>query len=236
MGGFTPCDCSIREHSSDQIKEQQAHQGQQGAARQYDKKYLEIILERALRLVELSVNLVVGHLRGGLGMAVHIGTDSAPVVDMRDGIRIFVAQHLVHGFAGFDMTVKAIGDSFIQKPGGLAVKRFAVGKYRFGGQFMPGDDLVIVMASGTHFGDVFRVSDLVQPGRYVVVKSVDKFIGFMTNPAAAQGDIGYTGTHPFEKRQRSVERVFMAILARRDVIRIFFGLSFFIGFGMRTGG
>jgi hypothetical protein len=83
------------------------------------------------------------------------------------------------------MTVEAIGDSFIQEAGRLAVKRFAVGKYGFGGQAVPGDDLVIVMASGTHFGNVFRVSDLVQSGRYVVVKSVDKFIGFMTNPAAA---------------------------------------------------
>ncbi len=82
-----------------------------------------------------------------------------------------MAQHLVHGFAGFDMTVQAVGDSFIQKAGGLAVKRFAVGKYGLGGQVVPGDDFVIVMAAGTHFGDVSRISDLVQPGCDVVVKS-----------------------------------------------------------------
>ena len=64
-------------------------------------------------LVELGVDLVVGHLRGGLGMAVRGGADSAPVVYMRDGIGIVVAQHLVHGFAGFDMTVQAVGDAFI---------------------------------------------------------------------------------------------------------------------------
>ena len=100
---------------------------------------------------------------------------------------------------------------------------------------MPGDDFVIVMASGTHLGDVFRIPDLVQPGRYVVVKPVDKFIGFMTNPAAAQSDIRYAGPHPFEKRQGSVKRIFMTILAPRNIIRIFFGVSLFINFGMHTG-
>ena len=117
------------------------------------------------------------------------------------------------------------------------MKRFAVGKHGFGGQvIMPGDDLVIVMAPGTYFGDVARVSDLVQPGCYVVVKSVDKIIGFMTNPAAAYRDIGYAGPHPFEKRQRSVKRVVMTIVARRYVIRIFFEVSLFIDSGMHTFG
>ena len=100
---------------------------------------------------------------------------------------------------------------------------------------MPGDNLVIVMASGTHFGDVFRIADLVQPGRYVVVKPVDKFIGFMTDPAAAYRDIRYAGTHPFEKRQWSEKRVFMTILAGRNIVWIFYGVSLFINFGMHTG-
>ena len=236
IGGLTPFDDNIREQPSEQIEEQQAHQGQQGAAGQYNKECLEIVLQRALLLVELSMNFVVGHLRCGLGMAVRVGADSAPVVYMGDGIRIVVAQHLVHGLAGLDMTVKAIGDSLTQKSGRLAVKRFTVGEYGFGGQIVPRDDLFIVMASGAHFGDISRVSDLVQPGRDVVVKSIDKFIGFVANPAPAQGDIRYAGTHRFEKRQGPVKRVFMTILARRYVIRIFFEVSLFIDFGMYTFG
>ena len=187
-------------------------------------------------LVELRVNFVVGHLRCGLGMAVRGGANSAPVVYMRDGIRIVVAQHLVHGFTGFDMTVKTIWDSFIEKSGRLAVERFAVGKYGFGGKIMPGNDLFVVMAPGTHLGDVSRVPDLVQSGCYVVVKSIDKFIGFMTNPAPPQGDIRYAGAHAFEKRQRSIERVLMTVLARRNIILILFGLSLFVDFGVHAVG
>jgi hypothetical protein len=76
----------------------------------------------------------------------------------------------------------------------------------------------------------------VQPGGDVVVKPVDEIIGFMTNPAPAQGDVGYAGTHPFEKRQGAVERILVAVLARRYIILIFFGFSLFIDFGMHTGG
>ncbi len=90
-------------------------------------------MESILFLVKLSMNFVTGHLRCGTGMAVCAGADSDPVVWVGDGIRIGVAQHLVHGLATFDVTVQAVGNSFIEKAGRLAVKRFTVGKYRFGG-------------------------------------------------------------------------------------------------------
>ena len=166
----------MREQPSDQIKEHNAHQGQQGAARQYNKKYLKIILNRTLVFVELGMNLVTGHLRCRFWMAVNTGADSFPVVDMGDGIRVFGGQHLVDGLPRFDMAIKAIGDSFIQKIGRFAVKRFAVREYRFGGETMSGDDLLIVMASGTYFGNVARISDFVQAGGDVIVKPVDKII------------------------------------------------------------
>ena len=58
----------------------------------------------------------------------------------------------------------------------------------------------------------------------------------MTNPAPSDSDIRYAGTHPFEKRQRSIKRIFMTVLARRYILLIFFGFSIFIDLGMHTIG
>lgn len=101
---------------------------------------------------------------------------------------------------------------------------------------MSGNDLRVVVASAARFGNVARISDLVQAGGDVIVKSVDELIRFMADPATAQGGLGYTGTHPFEKGKRPVKRVIMTVLTGRDVFRIFLGLSILFGFGMHAAG
>ena len=58
----------------------------------------------------------------------------------------------------------------------------------------------------------------------------------MADPATAQGGLGYTGSHPFEKRKRPVQRIFMTVLTGRDVFGKFFGLSILFGFGMHAAG
>lgn len=226
----------MREQPSDQIKEHNPHQRQKGAACQDDKKYLEIIPERTLFPTELVMNFVIGHLGRGPRMAFQIGADPALVVYMGNGIRILVAQHLVNRFTRLDVAVQAVGDSFIQKVGRLAVKGFAIGKYGSGPQVMPGNDFRVVVASAAGFGNVAWISGLLQPGGDVVVKSVYKLIRFMADPAAAQGGLGYTGTHPFEKGKRPVKRIIMTVLTGRDVFRKFFGLSILFGLGMHAAG
>ena len=136
-------------------------------------------------LAELGVNFILGQLRCGPGMAVHIGADITLIVLMRDGFRILVTQHLVNGLTRLDVAVQTVWDSFIQEIGCLTVKRFAVGKYSSGGQIMPGNNLRIIVTAGTDFSNVFGISDLMQSGGYVIIKPVDKFIGFVAHPAPA---------------------------------------------------
>ena len=116
------------------------------------------------------------------------------------------------------------------------MKGFAIGKYGSGPQIMSGNDFRVVVASAAGFGNVAWISGLLQPGGDVIVKSVNKLIRFMADPAAAQGGLGYTGPHPFEKRKRSVKWIFMTVLTGRDVFGKFFGLSILFGFGMHAGG
>jgi hypothetical protein len=101
---------------------------------------------------------------------------------------------------------------------------------------MSGDNFRVVVASAAGFGNVSRISDLVQSGGDVIVKSENKLIGFMADPATAQGGLGYSGAHPLEKGKRPVKRIVMAVLTGRDVFSILFGLSILFGFGMHTAG
>ena len=101
---------------------------------------------------------------------------------------------------------------------------------------MSGDNFRVVVASAAGFGNVSRISDLVQSGGDVIVKSEDKLIGFMADPATAQGGLGYSGAHPLEKGKRPVKRIVMAVLTGRDVFSILFGLSILFVFGMHTAG
>ena len=133
-------------------------------------------MHRTLLFVELGMDFVIGHLWCRLRVAVEAATNSFFVVNMGDGVRILGGQHLVDGLPRFDMAVKAIGNSLIQKVSGLAVKCFAVREYGFGRQVVPGDDLFVVMASGTCFGNVSRISNFVQASGHVIVKPVDKII------------------------------------------------------------
>jgi hypothetical protein len=57
----------------------------------------------------------------------------------------------------------------------------------------------------------------------MIVEPENKLILFMTNPAAAQGRLGNTGTDPFKERNGSIERVVMAIFTGRKVLSVFFG-------------
>ena len=84
------------------------------------------------------------------------------------------------------------------------------------------------MAAPAHFGDIFRAPDLVQSGCDVIVKSENKFILLMTNPAAAQGRLGNARAYPFKERERPVEGVVMTILTVRHVFYILLGFLFLI--------
>ena len=76
--------------------------------------------------IELGMNLVLGHLRCGVGVTVHIAADPALIIHMRNGIGVLVGQHLVDRLTRFDVAVQAIGDSFVKKVGRLAVKGFTI--------------------------------------------------------------------------------------------------------------
>ena len=133
-------------------------------------------MDGILRQIELSMGFIIRKLGRGRWMTVHIRAAVKLVVGVGDGIRICVAQHLVNGFTRLDVAVKAIGNSFIQKVGRLAVKGFTVRKRGSGGQIMPGDDFRIIMTLGTYLGNVSRISDLMQSGRHVIIKPVNKLI------------------------------------------------------------
>ena len=132
-------------------------------------------------------------------MAVQIRADQVLVVFMGNGVRVLGAQHLVHRLTLVNVTVQTIGDPFAQIISRLAVKGLAVRIARPGSQVVTLHDFRIVVAAGAYLGHVAGIANLVQPGRDMIVKSVDKFILFVAYPAAPGGGLGDAGPHRLEK-------------------------------------
>jgi len=206
-----PFQAGMRKQTPDQIQAHNPHNGQERPAGKNQKKYGEIILDRALFQIEVRMHFVVGHPGSRFGVAVQIGANQILVVFMGNGVGVFVTQHLMHGSALVYMTIEAIGNPFAQKICRLAVKGLAVRIPCAGTQFMTLHKFGVVMAAGANLGNVAGVTDFVQSGGNVVVKAINKLILFVADPAASRGGLGDAGSHGFEKRKRSVQRVIMAV-------------------------
>lgn len=126
----------VWKQASQTIEKNDPHQRQQRAAGQGDKKYSKIVPHRTLVQIELSVDLIFRHFGSGTRMTLRSGANTPLILDKNRGLRIFITEHLMHGFTWIDMAIQTIGNALIQKSSCLAVKAFAIGINRLGRKIM----------------------------------------------------------------------------------------------------